>query len=80
MEKQFERYFNKALKQTGVTGDNLLKLLEMRLDNITFPSGFAETRARQGTCQPRLFGSQRQKSWYSSYGCKVGDTVAIPRR
>src|SRR3989338_2410054 len=46
MERQFEIYFNKDLKQTGVTGDNLLKLLETRLDNIVYRLGFAETRAQ----------------------------------
>ncbi len=49
MERQFRNYFEKALRKSGVTGDNLLKLLEMRLDNIVFRLGFAETRqqARQ---------------------------------
>jgi type IV pilus assembly protein PilB len=46
LEKQFLRYFNKALKQAGVTGDNLLKLLEFRLDNVVYRLGFAETRAQ----------------------------------
>ena len=48
LERQFEIYFKRALKQTGVTGDNLLKLLEMRLDNIVYRLGFAETRLRPG--------------------------------
>ena len=46
LERQFRRYFKKALKQPGVTGDILLKLLELRLDNIIFRLGFAETRAQ----------------------------------
>jgi small subunit ribosomal protein S4 len=78
MEKQFERYFNKALKQTGVTGDNLLKLLEMRLDNITFRSGFAETRAQARQLVSHGFLEVNGKKVdIPSYGCKVGDTVAI---
>jgi small subunit ribosomal protein S4 len=45
-EKQFLRYFDKALKRPGVTGDYLLELLELRLDNIVYRLGFAETRAQ----------------------------------
>src|SRR5690242_3245604 len=42
-ERQFIRVFNKALKQEGITGDNLLKLLELRLDNVVYRLGFAES-------------------------------------
>ena len=48
-EKQFRRYFEKASRRKGITGENLLQILESRLDNILFRSGFAKTRpqARQ---------------------------------
>src|SRR5581483_161561 len=77
-ERQFERYFNKALKQAGVTGDNLLKLLEMRLDNIVFRLGFAETRAQARQLVSHGFMEVNGKKVdIPSYGVKVGDTVAI---
>ncbi|MBP5200277.1 MAG: 30S ribosomal protein S4 [Schwartzia sp.] len=49
MEKQFRGYYDKAKKMQGVTGENLLKLLERRIDNVVFRLGFASTRrqARQ---------------------------------
>ncbi len=45
LEKQFRNYYKKAVAQRGVTGDNLVKLLERRLDNVVFRSGFAASRA-----------------------------------
>ncbi|MCR4417664.1 MAG: 30S ribosomal protein S4 [Ignavibacteria bacterium] len=49
LERQFKNYFEKALKQKGRTGENLIKLLERRLDNVVFRLGFAPSRkaARQ---------------------------------
>lgn len=45
LEKQFRNYYKKAVAQRGVTGDNLVKLLERRLDNVVFRAGFAPSRA-----------------------------------
>ena len=49
LEAQFRNYFERASRQKGVTGENLLRLLELRLDNIVYRSGFAPSRdaARQ---------------------------------
>jgi small subunit ribosomal protein S4 len=49
MEKQFHKYYELAAKRSGKTGDNLLQLLECRLDNVVYRAGFARTRrhARQ---------------------------------
>ena len=49
MEKQFRRYYEEANRQKGKTGDNLLRLLETRLDNVVYRAGLARTRrqARQ---------------------------------
>jgi small subunit ribosomal protein S4 len=49
LEKQFRRYYDKATRQPGITGENLLRMLELRLDNVVFRLGFAATRrqARQ---------------------------------
>ena len=77
-ERQFERYFNKALKQTGVTGDNLLKLLELRLDNIVFRMGFAETRAQARQLVSHGFIEVNGKKVdIPSYGARVGDVIAV---
>jgi len=46
MDSQFRILFKRALKKRGVTGDNLLKLLETRLDNVVFRFGFASSRAQ----------------------------------
>ena len=46
MEKQFRRTFGQAERQTGITGDNLLVLLERRLDNVIYRLGFADSRAQ----------------------------------
>ncbi|MCG8429215.1 MAG: 30S ribosomal protein S4 [Chromatiales bacterium] len=45
MEKQFRNYYKKAAQQKGATGDNLLRLLEQRLDNVVYRMGFGSTRA-----------------------------------
>ena len=45
LEKQFRLYYKKAARKTGSTGENLLKLLECRLDNVVYRMGFGSTRA-----------------------------------
>jgi small subunit ribosomal protein S4 len=49
LEKQFRRYYEKASRQPGITGENLLRMLEQRLDNVVYRLGFADSRkqARQ---------------------------------
>ena len=49
MEKQFRRYYEEAVRHTGKTGENLLQILESRLDNVVYRAGFAKSRdmARQ---------------------------------
>src|ERR671919_3243691 len=49
LEKQFRRYYDMAARQKGATGENLLRILESRLDNVVFRAGFAQSRddARQ---------------------------------
>ena len=46
LEQQFRRYFAEASRQKGVTGENLLRLLEQRLDNVVYALGFAGSRAQ----------------------------------
>jgi small subunit ribosomal protein S4 len=80
LERQFEIYFNRALKQTGVTGDNLIKLLEMRLDNIVYRLGFAETRAQaRQLVNHGFFEVNGKRVDIASYQTKVGDLVAVKK-
>ena len=46
LERQFRRYYEQAVRRTGITGDNLLRILELRLDNVVYRLGFAESRAQ----------------------------------
>ena len=56
LETQFRNYFFKANKKKGITGENLVKLLERRLDNVVYRLGFASSRkqARQLVCHRHL--------------------------
>ena len=77
-EKQFRNYFTKALRQTGVTGDNLLKLLEMRLDNVIYRMGFADTRAQARQLVSHGFFTVNGKNVnIPSFNFKVGDVVGV---
>jgi len=75
-EKQFRKYFDKASRQHGVTGENLLKLLELRLDNIAYRAGFAPSRnnARQ-LVNHRHFTVNGRIVNIASYSMKVGDVI-----
>lgn len=78
MEKQFRSYFDAAEKQSGITGANLLILLERRLDNVVYRMGFANSRreARQLVLHGhiRLNG---KKVTIPSLIVKVGDTLTV---
>jgi small subunit ribosomal protein S4 len=78
LEKQFARYFDKASKSPDVTGDKLLQLLEMRLDNIVYRLGLAPSRssARQLVLHNH-FRINGKKVNIPSYQIKAGDTVAV---
>ena len=56
LEKQFHKYYLKAANMKGITGDNMLRLLELRLDNVVFRLGLAKTRraARQIVCHGHI--------------------------
>lgn len=78
MEKQFSTLYKKALGRAGVTGDNLIKLLETRLDNAVYRFGFADTRdqARQ-LVGHGFFEVNGKKIDIPSFHLKVGDVVAF---
>ena len=78
LEKQFHSYFIKARKMPGITGDNLMMLLETRLDNVVFRLGFAHTRkeARQ-TVRHGHYTVNGRRVDIPSYRVKPGDVVAV---
>ncbi|HIU24374.1 30S ribosomal protein S4 [Olsenella sp. Marseille-QA0557] len=78
LEKQFRGYYQKALKLEGITGDNLMALLETRLDNVVFRLGFARTRkeARQ-TVRHGHITVNGQRVDIPSYRVKAGDVIAV---
>lgn len=78
LEKQFRRTFDLALRQRGVTGDNLVLLLESRLDNLVYRSGFAVSRgqARQLVNHGHLRVNGRRVD-IPSCRLRVGDVVSV---
>jgi len=77
-ERQFRRYFREAQRQKGLTGVNLLILLESRLDNVIYRLGFASSRsqARQFV-QHRHFDVNGRKVNIPSYLVKPGDIISV---
>ena len=78
LEKPFRNYYAKAKQMEGKTGDNLMILLESRLDNIVFRMGFARTRmeARQIVDHKHVLVNGKQVN-IPSYLVKAGDTIEI---
>lgn len=77
-EKQFLRYFKTALKQPGITGDNLLRVLEFRLDNVVYRLGFGETRAQaRQLVNHGFFEVNSKKVDIPSFATKPGDIVKV---
>ncbi|HJL95913.1 MAG: 30S ribosomal protein S4 [Gammaproteobacteria bacterium] len=78
MEKQFKTYYKLAARRKGVTGDNLLQMLESRLDNIVYRMGFATTRAeaRQLVSHKAVLVNE-QKINIPSYQVNPGDAISL---
>src|SRR5205807_9569275 len=78
LETQFRNYFEKAARQKGVTGENLLFLLERRLDNVVYRLGFALSRrqARQFVRHGHVSVNGRKVD-IPSFQVKVGDEVSV---
>lgn len=79
-ERQFKRYFREALKEKGVIGDNLLKKLETRLDNVIFKLGLAESRkkARQFISHGHILVNNRKVN-IPSFQVKPKDVIKIKK-
>jgi small subunit ribosomal protein S4 len=78
LERQFRNYFEKAEKRKGMTGENLLRMLEMRLDNVVFRMGLARSRAeaRQLVGHGHFTVNGRPTN-IPSFAMKIGDRVEV---
>jgi small subunit ribosomal protein S4 len=81
LEKQFRNYYKAAAKIKGNTGENLLSLLETRLDNVVYRMGFGSTRAesRQLVAHNAILVNG-QKVNIPSYNVQVGDVVSLSEK
>ncbi len=81
LEKQFRAYYEKAAKMPGKTGDNLMSLVERRLDNVVYRLGLAATRreARQLVNHGHYTVNGRRVN-IPSYMVKVGDVIAVSEK
>ena len=81
LERQFRRYYETATRQPGITGENLLRILESRIDNVVWRSGLAATRpqARQ-LVNHGHFRVNGKKVDIPSYQLKAGDVVSAKDR
>ena len=78
LERQFRRYFAEAERRKGNTGDNLMQLLESRLDNVTYRMGFGSTRAEaRQLVSHKALTVNGQVVNIPSYMVKADDVVAI---
>lgn len=78
LERQFVRYYDKAKKMQGVTGENMLKLLESRLDNLVYRIGFGSSirQARQMVNHGHILVNGKRVD-IPSYQCKPGDVIEL---
>ncbi|MBA4370245.1 MAG: 30S ribosomal protein S4 [Coriobacteriaceae bacterium] len=81
LEKQFRNYYEMASRQSGITGENLLRVLERRLDNVVYRLGFAVSRdeARQSVRHGHISVNGRRVD-IPSYRVRPGDTVAVAEK
>ncbi len=81
LEKQFRRYYKEAARQSGITGTNLLVILETRLDNVVYRSGLARTRpqARQLVNHGHFLVNGKRVD-IPSYQVRGGDVVTVKER
>lgn len=81
LEKQFRNTFNKASKKSGITGENLLIMLEERLDNVVYRMGFSTTRrdARQLVVHGH-YTVNGKKVNIPSYQVKPGDVIRVKEK
>lgn len=81
LERQFAKIFDRASRRSGITGENLLQLIEARLDNVVYRLGIAPTRmaARQLVGHRHVTVNGKVVN-ISSYTCKAGDVIGVRER
>ncbi|WP_052890649.1 30S ribosomal protein S4 [Thermogemmatispora carboxidivorans] len=78
LERQFRRHYNEALRRQGRTGENLLQILEMRLDNLVYRLGFADSRAQaRQLVSHGHFEVNGRKTDIPSFVAKPGDVIRV---
>ena len=81
LESQFAKYFDMAVTRQGITGENLLQILESRLDNVVYRLGFAMSRAEaRQLVSHRHFTVNGKSVNIPSYLLKAGDVVALKEK
>jgi len=78
LERQFRNYYTTAARRSGATGENLLKLLECRLDNVVYRMGFAATRAEaRQLVAHKAIEVNGECVTIPSYQCRAGDVLQV---
>lgn len=78
LERQFHGYYQRASRMKGITGENLLRMLEMRLDNLVYRMGLAESRAQaRQLILHRHFAVNGGTVTVPSYQCRPGDKIEV---
>jgi small subunit ribosomal protein S4 len=78
LERQFRGYYGRAARMKGVTGENLLRMLELRLDNLVFRLGLASSRAQaRQLVLHRHFAVNGRTVTVPSFQCKPGDKIEV---
>jgi small subunit ribosomal protein S4 len=78
LERQFRNYFEKAEQHKGMTGENLLRMLEMRLDNVVYRMGFASSRAQaRQLVSHGHFAVNGRPTNVPSFGVKINDRIDV---
>ena len=78
LEQQFRKYFQEAERKKGITGENLLILLERRLDNVVYSLGFASSRAQaRQLVRHGHFSVNGKKVDVPSFSVKAGDAISV---
>lgn len=77
-EKACQKYYREAVRRKGITGTNLLRLLEMRLDNVVYRAGFALTRAQaRQMVNHRVFEVNGKRADIASMQLRPGDVITV---
>jgi small subunit ribosomal protein S4 len=81
LEKQFRGYYKEAARQKGITGENLLRILESRLDNVVYRARFAESRAQaRQLASHGHFRVNGRRVTIPSYRVRAGDVITLKDR